>query len=136
MNVLGCFRGATRGDTRTTVRTLATKLSTRTSSGDCTRLRRLIRGKVLSIGCVSRTITHVLATGFGVKLFRCPLPVRGGCSGMIRTPTRISLTHGVTRRSVILLRGRGGVLPLRVGGLGSVTIVNPGTSRMRFKSCA
>lgn len=40
---------------------------------------------------------------------------------------RVTTTHGVNRRKVILLRGGGGVLPVSLGQAGGVTIVKRGT---------
>lgn len=95
-----------------------------------------MRRNEFSRGCISLTIKHVLHIGFRLKLFRGPCRNTSVPKMTVHAGRTIRLSHEITSRSVILLGGRGALLPLGLGGVGSLTIVKPGTGRMRFKSCA
>lgn len=93
-------------------------------------LHHTVDRKGVSLRALSRHMNRVLHIGFVLKLFSGPCPNSSHRPrAMMRGTTRRRMSVGTTLRSVILLGGRGRVLPLS-GDLGGVTIVNPGTRRI------
>lgn len=118
--------------------TIGTKISDSLKAGICTRrLITTIGEKSITMTAVSGTMHHVLSLGFRVKLFSSPFMSRGRTMRLITSSRRAKLTHRMTHRSVILLGGGSGLLPLG-GSVHALTIVNPGTSGICgvLKSCA
>lgn len=77
----------------------------------------------------------MLAIGFRLNLFSRACNSPGLIGGIIHGTRGIMLTGGITSRDTMLLRGEGSVLPLSLGGCGSITIIKPGDGRTILNSC-
>lgn len=137
MRCLCAGRKATGSVGRTIHRDIRTKLGIHyafhSPSSCMLPLERLMGRKKLDRRMVGSHMHSVLEIGFLINLFSAPCRASlGKTSRRIRGGRGRRITLRTSHRSVMLLGGRGGILPLSPSGVQGVTIYNPGTSR---RSC-
>lgn len=119
-------RNRTTSHGRTTHLTFGTNLRVSVVKRYCSgRVTGLIRRNGVDVRLISSTIGHILHVGFHLKLFSGPCAPASARGRHFLLPRDLTVTRGLTRRAVILLGGRGGMLPLTGKGGPAVTIVKP-----------
>lgn len=134
MRCLCAGRNATGSVGRTIHRDIRTKLGIHyafhSPSSCMLPLQRLMRRNKLDRRVVGSHMHSVLQMGFLIKLFSAPCRASlGKTSRRMRGRRGRVMTLRTSHRSVMLLGGSGGTLPLSMTSVEGVTIYNPGTSR-------
>lgn len=95
-------------------------------------LREAIQTGAVPLELIDETVERVLAMKFRMGVFEQPYVAEEAAPAVFDTPEQRELARQIARKSVVLLRNEGGLLPLRKD-LASIAVIGPNADTVRHQ---
>jgi beta-glucosidase len=90
------------------------------------QVRAAVRSGALPVGVLNEMVSRILTEMFRFGDFS--RPPTGSAGARVTTPAHQAVSVAVAEAGTVLLKNRGGALPLRAGGANSVAVIGPAAS--------